>query len=69
VTDVDTHSRLDDAIRLANAADISLAVSNPCFEIWPLLHLRNHSASCESKARTAVAGREMPVRKTAGLQS
>lgn len=41
-------ARLDKAIRLADRNDISCAISHPCFEVWPLLHLvdqRAHIAS------------------------
>ncbi len=38
VVDVDEHERLPDALLLAERSDISVAVSNPCFELWILLH-------------------------------
>lgn len=38
------HARLDEAIRLADRNDISCAISHPCFEVWPLLHLVDHHA-------------------------
>jgi RloB-like protein len=38
VFDVDDHN-LEDADRLAAKSDIKLAVSNPCFELWLLLHV------------------------------
>lgn len=37
VVDVDQFD-VDAAIRQATAADVELAVSNPCFEVWLLLH-------------------------------
>ena len=40
VHDVDDHPRLDEARIMARDNDISLAVSNPCFELWLLLHFR-----------------------------
>lgn len=39
--DVDEHPRLNDARQLAAANEIDLAVSNPCFELWLLLHFRD----------------------------
>jgi hypothetical protein len=44
VFDVDEHHkpRLNDARQLARAKGIDLAVSNPCFELWLLLHFRDH---------------------------
>jgi hypothetical protein len=38
VVDVDRHERLPDALRLAKRNGILVAVSNPCFELWALLH-------------------------------
>jgi hypothetical protein len=32
------------AIQLAQGRDIHLAISNPCFEFWYLLHYREHAA-------------------------
>jgi len=36
--------RWNDAIQIARSKDIRLAVSNPCFELWYLLHYRSHTA-------------------------
>ncbi|MFN2453274.1 MAG: RloB family protein [Pyrinomonadaceae bacterium] len=36
--------RWNDAIQIARSKDIHLAVSNPCFELWYLLHYRSHTA-------------------------
>ncbi|MFG2307511.1 RloB family protein [Streptomyces sp. NPDC048566] len=38
------HPSLDEAVKLAREAGISIALSNPCFELWLLLHLRGVSA-------------------------
>jgi hypothetical protein len=40
VFDVDDHPRLNEAAQRAQAQGIELAVSNPCFELWLLLHFR-----------------------------
>ncbi len=40
VIDVDEHPNLGAAQALAGAHGIQMAVSNPCFELWLLLHLR-----------------------------
>jgi hypothetical protein len=40
VFDVDEHPKLNEAVQLAQARGIELAVSNPCFELWLLLHFR-----------------------------
>ena len=39
VFDVDEHPNLPQAINMANGNKIYVAQSNPCIEIWPLLHL------------------------------
>lgn len=38
------HPNLADAVTLADANAISLAISNPCFEMWLILHLKEHGA-------------------------
>ena len=51
VVDVDEFD-LVPAVRLATRNNISLAVSNPCFETWLLLHFTNHTAplTCYAEA-------------------
>jgi hypothetical protein len=38
------HPNLPEAIALAKANEINLAISNPCFEVWLILHLKEHGA-------------------------
>ena len=38
------HPNLAGAIARAEASEIGLAISNPCFEVWLILHLKDHSA-------------------------
>lgn len=45
VFDVDEHPYLNDAVQLAAANGINLAVSNPCFELWLVLHFRESPGS------------------------
>jgi hypothetical protein len=40
VCDVDDHRRLAEARQMARDNGIDLAVSNPCFELWLLLHFQ-----------------------------
>jgi hypothetical protein len=40
VFDVDDHPNLPDARQMARDNGIDLAISNPCFELWLLLHFR-----------------------------
>ena len=40
VFDVDDHPHVADAKQMARDNDIHLAISNPCYELWLLLHFR-----------------------------
>lgn len=44
VFDVDEHPYLPEAKLQARDNQIRVAVSNPCFELWILLHFRDHTA-------------------------
>jgi hypothetical protein len=48
VFDIDVHSNIPEARNMARDNDISLAVSNPCFEFWLVLHLRD-SPGCQHR--------------------
>jgi hypothetical protein len=47
VFDVDEHPYLSEAMQLAAAHDIKLAISNPCIELWFLLHFVDQTAYIE----------------------
>lgn len=49
VFDVDEHARFQAARELAQRKEIGLAVSNPCFELWLILHFREQGAPLTSK--------------------
>lgn len=72
------HPNLKDAIGLAKAHGVGLAISNPCFELWLILHHREHSSyidtKCAESASKKLDGRGgkhidpavyMPLRKSA----
>jgi hypothetical protein len=44
-----SHPHLAEAIALAEANGIKLAISNPCFETWLILHFREHRGWLESE--------------------
>jgi hypothetical protein len=44
VFDRDDHPLVNESIALAKEHSIEVAFSDPCFEIWPLLHLVDHGA-------------------------
>jgi len=41
---LDNPANWNDALQLAQGKEIHLAISNPCFEFWYLLHYREHAA-------------------------
>lgn len=47
VFDVDSHNDLEDAISLAINSGIKCAISNPCFELWLVLHVADQTAYVE----------------------
>lgn len=44
VFDIDEHPNIPDAIQKAEANGIRLAISNPCIELWFILHFEDHTA-------------------------
>lgn len=56
VFDVDRHPYLGEAIALARENGIYLAISNPCIELWFLLHFEDQTAYLERGAAQARAG-------------
>ena len=59
--DRDDHPRFDAAKDMAHANRIYLAVSNPCFELWGILHYQDQDASldradCQKKLETLCPG-------------
>jgi len=55
VFDMDDHPNVATAKQLALDNGIELAISNPCFELWALLHLAEQRSHVErSKLRTAL---------------
>lgn len=47
VFDIDEHPLVAEARQQANANKIRLAISNPCFELWILLHFQDQFAHLE----------------------
>ncbi len=60
VMDVDTHPQLPQAKTLAARHGIHLAISNPCFELWPLLHFIDKRAYITVQAVQNELRRHMP---------
>jgi len=56
VFDIDEHPRVEEAIKLAADNGINVAVSNPCIELWFLLHFQDQQASIDrAQAQRKVA--------------
>jgi len=60
VLDIDQHPRLPDARQQAKANGISLAISNPCFELWALLHFQEQSGYLQGRTARARLKKHMP---------
>ena len=48
VFDRDDHPRVNESINRAKAHGLSVALSNPCFELWILLHFQDQTAHITS---------------------
>lgn len=64
VFDVDEHPHLQQAINLARGNGINLAISNPCFELWLVLHDRDQQAWISRNEVQALAESIFHIRKT-----
>ena len=61
VFDVDDHPHLDEARALAAKESVELAVSNPCFELWALLHFEDQRAHIDRHKLRAKLQRHLPL--------
>lgn len=55
IFDRDDHHRFGEAIQAAATADIPTAVSNPCFELWLILHVTDQTAHISTSMAQALA--------------
>ena len=55
VFDVDQHPNLGPAVEKAIANGISVAVSNPCIELWFMLHFQDQTAYIERDRAQAIS--------------
>ncbi|SKA13219.1 RloB-like protein [Trichlorobacter thiogenes] len=60
VMDIDDHPNIPAAINLALNNKIHICISNPCFEIWPFLHLKDHDAYIHRDDLHRRLNKEMP---------
>lgn len=59
IFDCDDHARLADARERARVRNMNVAYSNPCFEIWYLLHYRYSTAYTHRDDAVAECGQRM----------
>ena len=60
VFDVDVHEHVADAKQKASANGIRLAISNPCFELWLLLHFQDQRQYIERHEAQSACRAHMP---------
>ncbi|APW61953.1 RloB family protein [Paludisphaera borealis] len=60
VFDVDDHPSLPRAKDQARAGRIELAISNPCFELWLLLHFQEHPGMQDRRRVKAMLRKHVP---------
>lgn len=62
--DVDQHPKLDEVRVKAEANGIHLAISNPCLELWFVLHFEDRTANLSTTAAQAHSEKLLGCRKT-----
>lgn len=60
VFDRDAHPDVPQAIELAKSNGVDIAFSDPCFELWPLLHLRDYGSVQDRHSVQQLLSQEMP---------
>lgn len=58
--DIDAHPDIPDLREQARSRDIQLAISNPCFELWGVLHFERHNAPGDSERLQRKLAQLMP---------
>lgn len=66
VPDVDEHPKLVEALNLAEQHRLNIALSNPCFELWGILHFRLQDAPIHRHAAQRLLSQLMPSYSHAG---
>ena len=60
VFDVDQHPRIEDAIESARHAGIEIALSNPCIELWLLLHFQDQPGAQDRHSARRLLKKHIP---------
>ncbi|WP_351019617.1 RloB family protein [Shewanella sp. AC91-MNA-CIBAN-0169] len=66
VFDKDEHPKIPEAFQKAEANNVYIAYSNPCFEIWPILHFKNQTAPIHRHQLQSDLGKLIPNYKKKG---
>lgn len=61
VCDVDQHPRMPEALTQAKATGVRMAISNPSFELWLLLHFQDQTAHIDRVDALRVLKRHVPT--------
>ncbi len=60
VFDIDDHPKVDDAKQQARDNGIEIAISNPCFELWVLLHFQDRTAQIDRAKLQDLCRKHLP---------
>lgn len=60
VFDIDAHPKVPDALQQARANNLALAISNPCFELWILLHFEDQRKHLEREVAHRLCKNHIP---------
>jgi len=69
VFDVDEHHAISEARRKARDNDVRLAISNPCIELWFLLHFQDQTAELDRAAAQRLSADALGSGKSLSLES
>ncbi|MGV0796192.1 RloB family protein [Mycolicibacterium elephantis] len=68
IFDIDQHENVREALELAAANDIKVALSSPCLELWFLLHFQDQTAHIDHRAAQSKAYEAIGCTKSALTQ-
>lgn len=63
VFDIDEHHKVDQAIDMAQANEIRLAISSPCIELWFILHFEDQTAHIDRRQAQSKSAAFLHCRK------
>lgn len=69
VFDCDEHPNIPQAFDMANANNVKVAYSNPCFELWPYLHFKEQNAAIHRHDLQRALTKEISTYKPKGSKT